>query len=96
MRYVHRSAGFAGLWISLLATLAIWAGIVLMGRSISENGIGSLQKLPPWVPWTLLTAGAALAALSMTALGASVIPPSILSLAIAAALLGWQAWSRWA
>jgi hypothetical protein len=93
MRYVQRSAGFAGLWISLLATMAIWAGIVLMG--MNAKGQGALQQLPLYVPWTLLTAGAALAALSMTALGASVIPPCVLSLAIAVALGGWQSWRWW-
>ncbi|MEJ8568632.1 hypothetical protein [Elongatibacter sediminis] len=30
LRYVHPTAGFAGLWLSLLATLAIWAGIALL------------------------------------------------------------------
>ena len=91
MRYVHRSAGFAGLWISLLATIAIWAGIMLMGTRQPV----ALQKLPPYLPWGLLTMGTALAALSMTVLGASVVPPSILSLAIAVALACWQAWRWW-
>ncbi|MFB3079701.1 MAG: hypothetical protein ACE1Y4_17025, partial [Lysobacterales bacterium] len=93
MRYVHRSAGFAGLWISLLATLAIWAGIVLM--ALYARGPSALQKLPLYIPWTLLGVGAALTALSMTVLGASVIPPSILSLTIAVALGGWQSWQWW-
>ncbi|MCH8226833.1 MAG: hypothetical protein IIC63_00255 [Proteobacteria bacterium] len=93
MRYVNRSAGFAGLWISLLATLAIWAGIVLMAMNV--RGPSALQNLPLYIPWTLLGAGAALTALSMSVLGASVIPPSILSLAIAVALGGWQSWQWW-
>ena len=93
MRYVHRSAGFAGLWISLLATLAIWAGIVF--TALNARGSSALQELPRYIPWTLLGAGAALAALSMSVLGASVIPPSILSLAIAVVLGGWQSWQWW-
>jgi len=93
LRYVHRSAGFAGLWISLLATLAIWAGIVLVG--LNARGPGALRELPLYVSWILLAGGAALATLSMTVLGANVIPPSILSLAIAVALVGWQSWQWW-
>jgi hypothetical protein len=92
MRYVHRSAGFAGLWISLLATLAIWAGIALLGKNNAVSGIGTLPKLPPYLPWTLLAAGSALLTLSLTALGASVMPPSILSLAAATALLAQRIW----
>ncbi len=96
LRYVHRSAGFAGLWISLLATLAIWGGIVALGGGIDVSGNGALQRLPAYLPWTLLAAGTALVALSIGLLGASIIPPSVLSLAVAAGLLAWQAWRRFA
>jgi hypothetical protein len=96
MRYVHRSASFAGLWISLLATLAVWAGIALLSKDITVNGNAALRKLPPYLPWTLLGTGSVLAALSMTTLGAGVLPPSILSLALAVALLAWQARRKWA
>ena len=73
--------------------MAIWAGIVLMAMNV--RGPSALQNLPLYIPWTLLGAGAALTALSMSVLGASVIPPSILSLAIAVALGGWQSWQWW-
>jgi len=100
MRYVHRSAGFAGLWISLLATIGIWAGIVLAGlnaRPPALNGdeAGALLKMPSYVPWALLTAGAILVVISISLLGASITPPSILSLAIAIILAGWQARRKW-
>ena len=96
LRYVHRSAGFAGLWISLLATLAIWGGIVLLGRETDLSDNGTLQRLPAYLPWTLLSAGTALVVLSIGLLGASVIPPSVLSLAVAAGLLAWHGWRRFA
>jgi hypothetical protein len=93
LRYVHRSTGFAGLWISLLATLSIWAGIVLMGVNVRSPGV--LRQLPHYVPWALITSGAVLVTLSMTVLGASVKPPSILSLIIATVLGTWQSWQWW-
>jgi hypothetical protein len=95
LRYVHRSAGFAGLWISLLATVAIWAGIVLMGTGKGLFPTPAQYKLPPYAPWALLLGGVAVAALSMTLLGASVMPASILSLAIAAVLACFQLWRLW-
>ena len=50
LRYVHRSAGFAGLWISLLATVAIWVGIVLMGTGKGLFPASMQQKLPTVCP----------------------------------------------
>jgi hypothetical protein len=104
LRYVHRAAGFAGLWLSLLATLAIWAGIGLLwwGRSDrdADSGTGggiseiarALSELPAQTPWLLLAAGTAVLAASITLLGAGILPPSVLSLAIALGLGGWQVW----
>jgi hypothetical protein len=95
LRYVHASAGFAGLWISLLATLAIWTGIVLMSTTTKLKGPAALRLLPPYIPWVLLASGSVLIAVSLSLLGASVIPPSVLSLAIAVALACWQALQWW-
>jgi hypothetical protein len=95
LRYVHASAGFAGLWISLLATFAIWAGIVLMSTTMKLKGPAALQSLPPYAPWVLLASGAILTVVSLSLLGASVIPPSILSLVIAIALASWQVLQWW-
>jgi len=100
MRYVHRSAGFAGLWISLIATIGIWAGIVLLGMNakapaLKEDEAGALPSRPSWVPWALLATGAVLTAVSISLLGASVTPPAILSLAIAIILASWQARRKW-
>jgi len=100
MRYVHRSAGFAGLWISLIATIGIWAGIVLLGMNakapaLKEDEAGALPSIPSWVPWALLASGAVLTAVSISLLGASVTPPAILSLAIAIILASWQARRKW-
>jgi hypothetical protein len=86
LRYVHRAAGFAGLWLSLLAILAIWAGIALLW------GLRPVGDLPPQTPWLLLTAGTAVLAAAITLLGAGILPPSVLSLAIALGLGGWKAW----
>jgi len=86
MRYVHRSAGFAGLWLSLIATIGIWAGIALLW--------GAAAQLPSYLPWALLSAGAILVVLSISLLGASVTPPSYLSLGLAIVLFGWQARHR--
>ncbi len=88
LRYVHRSAAFAGWWISLLATLAIWAGIVLLSTQLKASP--ALQSLPPYVPWLLLTAGVAMLTLSIALLGASVVPASVLSLALALAVAAWR------
>jgi hypothetical protein len=103
LRYVHRAAGFAGLWLSLLATFAIWAGIGLLwwdrsdrdaeggtGGGISESA-RALSELPAQTPWLLLTAGTAVLAAAITLLGAGILPPSVLSLAIALGLGGWKA-----
>jgi len=100
LRYVHRSAGFAGLWISLLAAAGLWLGIVLLGISAGpqapdESKRSRLQNLPPFVPWALITSGAALVVVSISLLGASMTPPSILSLLIVITLAGWQARKRW-
>jgi hypothetical protein len=100
LRYVHRSAGFAGLWISLLAAVAAWAGIVLLGISAGphtpdESERNRLQNLPPFVPWALIASGATLVVISISLLGASMTPPSILSLLIAITLAAWQARKRW-
>lgn len=107
LRYVHRNAGFAGWWISLLATLAIWAGIILLGvnqkgNSINSrdtdshrNGFAALQNLPAYLPWVLILVGTVVVTISINLLGASVIPLSLLSLGIAVTLLCWKLWSWW-
>ena len=100
LRYVHRSAGFAGLWISLLAAAAVWLGIAMLGigaapQTTDESKINQLHSLPPVVPWALITSGAILIVISISLLGASMTPPSVLSLVIATTLAGWQARKRW-
>jgi len=96
MRYVHRSAGFAGLWLSLIATIGIWAGIALLWslRGTLSQDSAAAARLPSYLPWALLSAGAVLLVLSISLLGASVTPPSYLSLGLAALLFGWQARRR--
>ena len=76
----------AGLWISLLAAAAIWAGIILIGLKTTS--------VARQLPVALLAGGAVMLALSVLLLGASVVPASMLSLAIAAAALGWMGWRR--
>jgi hypothetical protein len=85
LRYVHRNAGFAGLWLSLIGVLVLWAGIGMLSR---------ITHLPAYLPWILLSAGTALATVSISLLGASLLPPSVLSLAIASGLAIWQVWPR--
>jgi hypothetical protein len=93
LHYVRRSAAFAGWWISLLATLSVWAGIVLLSTQL--KAAPALQNLPPYIPWLLLTAGAVMLVLSIALLGASVVPASILSLAAALAVAGGKCWGWW-
>lgn len=87
LRYVHQKAGFAGLWISLLAAAAIWAGIILIGM---KNTAVSRH-----LPVALVAGGAIMLALSMMLLGASVVPASVLSLVVAAAAAAWMGWQKW-
>ncbi len=104
LRYVNQSAGFVGLWLSLLATLAAWAGVVLLGagvrgpeREIQPGFMGlnlhhGLQSQSLYLPWILIVAGVSVIALCIGVLGVSVTPPSILSLLIAVMLLTGKAW----
>ncbi len=99
IRYVHRSAGFVGSWISLLAALAFWGGVIVLGM---KNGtapdirfFGLPARLPTWSPWALVAAAPITAVLSITVLGASVVPASALSLVIAALLALWHARAAW-
>ena len=87
LRYVHQKAGFAGLWISLLAAAAVWAGIILMG--IKYPGA------PRQLPTALLAGGAVMLSVSVLLLGASVVPASILSLLVASAVVAWLGWQKW-
>jgi hypothetical protein len=87
LRYVHQKAGFAGLWLSLLAAAAIWAGIILIGLKSTV--------VPRHLPTLLLTGGAVLLTMSVLLLGASVVPASMLSLLIASAAAAWLGWQRW-
>ena len=87
LRYVHQKAGFVGLWISLLAAAAVWAGIILLG--IKRTAV------PQQLPVMLIAGGAVVLALSIFLLGASVVPASILSLLVATAAAGWLGWQRW-
>ena len=90
LRYVHHKASFAGLWISLLAAAAVWAGIILIGLKYSG--------VPRQLPVALVAGGAVVLASSVLLLGASVTPASILSLLVAsafAARMGWQKWQVW-
>ncbi len=95
LSYVDRVARFAGLWTSLLATLVIWAGIVALGVTAGrpDYAPGLAQalgpQLPPHLPWALIVGGAVALALSLTLLGAGLLPPSLVSLAIAVGLGGW-------
>ena len=87
LRYVHQKASFAGLWISLLAAAAIWAGIILVGIKYPTT--------PRQLPVALVAGGVVMLALSVLFLDASVVPASILSLAVAAATVAWMGWQRW-
>jgi len=91
LRYVDRSAGFAGFWLGMLGVLALWAGIVLTGikKNVSE------RYSSPYFAFGLVVIGAVTLMLSVTLLGASVTPPSILSLVIAAGLIAWRGVTAW-
>ena len=87
IRYVHRNANRAGYWLSLLAVLVGWAGIVAMG----SKRIVTPQYFPP----TLIVAGAVMAIVAIGVLGAGAVPASILALTIGLLLGGNAAWQRW-
>jgi hypothetical protein len=87
LRYVHQRASFVGLWISLLASAAMWAGIILIGL---KN-----VAVPRYLPFTLFAGGSLLLTLSVTLLGVSTTPVSVLSLVVAIAVVGWIGWQRW-
>lgn len=87
LRYVHQKANFAGLWISLLAAAAAWAGIILIGMKNTS--------VPHQLPLTLVISGGVILALCVFLLGVSVVPASLLTLAIAAAFAAWMAWQKW-
>jgi len=87
LRYVHQKANFAGLWISLLAAAAVWAGIILIGLKNTS--------VPSQLPLTLVISGGVILALCVLLLGVSVVPASLLTLAIAAAITAWLAWQKW-
>jgi hypothetical protein len=91
MRYVNRSAGLAGMWLSLLATLAVWAGIAWLGRAADTRPVS--RSLIPGL--SLVLGGAIVLTVSISVLRASVIPPSVLSLAVAISLAGRFAWQWW-
>ena len=61
LRYVHQRASFAGLWISLLSAIAIWAGIILIGMNYTN--------VARQVPMALVAGGAVTLILSITLLG---------------------------
>jgi hypothetical protein len=82
LRYVDRNAGFAGYWIALLSVLVLWTGIILTGMKRSG---GKWQVTQP-VSLGLVAVGAVTLAVSILLLGASVTPPAVLSLVIAAGL----------
>ena len=87
LRYVHQRAGFAGLWISLLATAAIWAGIILTGlKNTSANR---------HLPVVLLVSGIFMLGLSVMLLGTSITPASVLSLLIVSLAGVWLALKKW-
>jgi hypothetical protein len=91
LNYVHPNATFIGWWSSLLAVLAVWLGIVLLGmRKMQSQG-----RIPPHLSWALIVAGTLALMASIRWLGASTIAPSLLSLAIAVALSCWQLWVWW-
>ena len=87
MRYVHRDANQIGIWLSLLAVLMAWAGIVLMMRK--------QERLPPSIGPALVVSGALLAMLSFGMLSASVMPASILGLLVGVVLACLALWQRW-
>ena len=79
-----------------MAAAAVWLGIVLLGivsgpLAADESERNRLQNLPPFVPWALISGGAVLVVVSISLLGASMTPPSVLSLLIAITLAGWHA-----
>jgi len=95
LRYVNQGAGLTGLWLSLLATLAAWAGITLLASIQNRRATDGVLpartlNLPAYAPWVLITAGAGFTTIAITLLGASVIPPSVLSLTIALGLGVWK------
>jgi hypothetical protein len=87
LRYVHQKASFAGLWISLLAAAAVWAGIILIGMKY--------PSVPRQLPVALLAGGAVTLALSVLLLSVSVVPASLLSLLVATAVAVWIGWQKW-
>ncbi len=87
IRYVHRNANLAGFWLSILAVIVVWAGIVAMG----SKRIQTPQIFPP----ALIVSGAVMAVIAIGLLGASVVPASLLALAIGMVVGGGAIWQNW-
>lgn len=87
IRYVHRSANLVGFWLSIVAVIVCWAGIVAMG---SKRII-----TPGFFPPTLIVSGAGMAIAAIGVLGAGVVPASVLALVIGMALGGVVLWQHW-
>jgi hypothetical protein len=83
MRYVNQDAHRWGLWLSLLATLAIWGGIIMLGQS---RQIG-----PAYLPQILIVSGAISAVMAIGGLEASVYPTATLALIIGVIYGTWLA-----
>jgi hypothetical protein len=89
--YFDRSAGFLGYWSGLFAVLMIWLGIVLVSLKKTKSG----SRLKGYMSWCLITAGIVLLMIAIGLLGASIVPPSILSLVIASTVIIWRLVVRW-
>jgi hypothetical protein len=87
IRYVHRNANIVGFWLSMLAVLLAWAGIVAMGSKRIQT--------PQYFPPALIVSGSVMAVIAIGLLGASVAPASTLALAIGLAVGGGAIWQNW-
>ncbi len=87
IRYVNRSATVLGFWLSMLAVVLCWAGIVAVGSS----RIVTPQPFPP----ILIASGAVIFVVATGVLGAEVFPASVLALVIGLALGSNLVWQHW-
>jgi hypothetical protein len=86
IRYVHRNASFAGFWLSILAVILAWAGIVAAGSKQIQT--------PEYFPPAMMASGVLMAIAAFGFLGASVVPASILALTIGLAIAGNAFWRQ--
>ncbi len=84
LQYVNKGASFVGFWLSLLATVLLWAAIIVLGRRQDERS----RYLAP----ALLVSGLGMAFVAFSTLGASITPASTLALAIGVAFVIHKLW----